>query len=264
MLKFLGTGILCGGLVTIGYLQKGVPVSIGDIALRLGFVNVLNTMGKSSDMLFCYIPLVIFHVLAGGSIYKHYCSGGFYYFSRCRNRFRWYIKETVMLYGMVNCFLAGMITGAILTSLAVSGMKPDFCIYEAAVYLFLTGLFLMETTLLMNLLSLLFGPHIGFAIPEAVCLLCMGLYLFSGDLLRQFGHAAFIESLCIRWNYAVQIHMGLILYDRIGIEYSGYLTETGMSVAQSFIYLLLVFMAVWFFGLALTGHKEILLVEERR
>ena len=115
-------------------------------------------------------PLLIFQIFFGVYIYHRFCSASVYYFSRCDNRIRWFIKESLRLYPYTVMYpfiiigVSVMMT-AIFHSVQVNSASLILLMYYLVIY----SLWLFIATVLINMIAIRFGNSaFGFAIVSGL------------------------------------------------------------------------------------------------
>ncbi len=133
-----------------------------------------------------FLPMLVFHIIFGTYIYKKFCSASVYYFSRTENRTKWYLKETLMLYGMVICYLITFVGTGMIVAMVKKGIKYDSeSIWIFLYYLIIYSLFLFSTTLAINLIAIKISSVIGFGVIEGCLLTGITLFVLLGDYVEK-------------------------------------------------------------------------------
>lgn len=131
---------------------------------------------------FQYIPIFAFQILFCTYIYKHFCSASIYFFSRNANRIYWYLKEVAKMYVSTIIFLITMCMSEIIFIRVFTTVNLDRgAIIMAVYYIAIYSLYLLATTLAINIMSILFGSNIGFTIVQAVILLSISIFFILGN-----------------------------------------------------------------------------------
>lgn len=170
--------------------------------------------------------VIVFHLLFGGHIARHFRYSCAYVFSRLKNRKAWFLKRVLELltYAAIYDFLyVGCI---LLVSMNAASQMPDrFLVLRAVLILFFSFLLLAITVLIVNLLSLRLGTASGLFVTESVIMGLIGLLTvtYRYPLLVYLNPVAFLNlfdqgggSALFSCIYDLLILIGIIL---IGIHY---------------------------------------------
>ena len=99
--KYIIFAVVFGLFYGIIYTGTVNEMLLSEIVLKLSFSEFALCGGNASyigKIMLCFFPSVIFQVISGIELYRHFCTGSVYYFSRCVNRKKWYLKEIIHLY----------------------------------------------------------------------------------------------------------------------------------------------------------------------
>lgn len=178
-LKFMICAAFFGilNLLTYNNLDNGVQV-----ILLWCFGNTKLLMAEAGNFMMFYFPALFFHVFFGTYIYKHFCSGAIYYFSRCENSSKWFFKECMKLYLYVAGYLCILISSSMICAVITSHIKIHNDIIPIFLYYFLIhSLFLFFTTLCINIVSIIISNSNGFIYIEGVILFCVATFFILGE-----------------------------------------------------------------------------------
>ena len=155
------------GIVYVGIgLMKIDNIKMSEILLANTMSGVEFYPQYISTFSFEYIPIFVFQILFATNIYKHFCSASIYFFSRNANRIKWYLKEVTNIYLNSIIFLTVI------------------CISEILFIYMFTSIYLLSTTLAINIVSILFGSNIGFAIVQGIVLLSVSIFFILGNYVK--------------------------------------------------------------------------------
>ncbi len=186
--KFLLFAVLWGVFSGFGISLRSDSVSFAFIILKFGFVGLGYSISSIATFVEWYFPLIMFQILWGTYIYRHFCSASVYYFSRCSQRRAWFLKEACYLYLYV---LAYLVTLLFVGTWAVGVSEPIHYDKEAlpllAYYLLIHSLWLYFTTLLINVLSIKFErSEGGFLVIGSLQVLCVAAFFTYQQLFERF------------------------------------------------------------------------------
>lgn len=177
-LKLFICASICAFVLTAG---KGTE-SISNLILAYGFESVQILAPYITEMTFWYMPLLLFQILYGTFIYRHFCTAGVYFFSRKNKRVRWFLIEAAKLYLYAFAYLLIMLLCSIgMMSVLKKTVYDRGTFLLAVYYLLIHSLFLFVTTLVINLLAILFSSLAAFVITEGICMLEIGFFVFQGE-----------------------------------------------------------------------------------
>lgn len=135
-----------------------------------------------------YLPLLIFQIFYGTYIYRHFYSASVYFFSSYCSRTLCFLKETGVLYLFGLAYLIVMIlSGAFITNFFTLAIADTASWLLACYYFLIHSLFLLITTLGINILAIVFTSNVGFIIIGGVSLFSMvsfemlGKYFITQD-----------------------------------------------------------------------------------
>ena len=157
--------ILCGALFAItGYWGEGV-IKLIEIVNVLAFGEFYIDASYIFFFLFRFFPLVLFQAILGKEIYTKFCVASVYFFSRQKDKTKWFIMENIKLYGKTVLYLMTLVTSC---TFFVS-LNSKIEIYKEGVillsyYLIIHSLWLFSMTLLINILSIVIGSSGAFGI----------------------------------------------------------------------------------------------------
>lgn len=110
-IKYILLGMAAGLFYGISFINETSADAVGlyDIIFKLSFGEFLlcNSNAAYYDKIFlCLAPMLVFQIVSGTEIYRHFCLCGVYYFSRCSKRDKWLLRETVRLlcFSVINSF----------------------------------------------------------------------------------------------------------------------------------------------------------------
>lgn len=187
-LRYLWIGVVCGILCIFGIWIHSDGCTLSQIILSKSFIYVEFEPSHITVVSREFIPLLLFQILYGSFIYRHFCSASVYFFSRKQDRTKWFLCESGKLYILTLEYLIVMlVTGSLLTALVVPVEFDESAILLAVYYLLIQSLFLFATTIGINICSIIFDNGIGFAIFAAIEMFGIAGYLMMGRILPEDG-----------------------------------------------------------------------------
>lgn len=172
--------ILFGIIYGFSISDNSQSSDIFEIINRLEFVEYDFDKIYVHLFLRWYFHIITFQILFGTYIYKHFCTASVYYFSRMNNRIIWFIRENIKL--CLICFMyISIITGiCCMAGGAFNNFRFDKnVLFILCYHLCIQSLWLFATTIMINVLSILFGSSISFSIIYSVqmtFLLCNSIF----------------------------------------------------------------------------------------
>ena len=154
--------IFCG--VFLGFpISGGEELSLFVVVNKLSFSEFVINTPYVHQLLIWYFPLILFQILWGTYIYKHFCTASVYYFSRLQKRRGWYLAEAGKLYLLSLLYLIVLV----LSTCMVAAVGDRFVIGDGDLfflvyYLVVHSSWLFAMTLLINLISIKVGSSGGF------------------------------------------------------------------------------------------------------
>lgn len=191
-LKYVVLGLSMGIFFSFIHVMDNNSITYSELILKISFSEYILTPNNASyfdKITLCLFPLIIFQVVAGMEIYRHYCIASVYYFSRCVNRMKWYFKElySLILYDLV--YLLFYILGHTILSSFYYNITYDLTSIKLIFYfVVIYSLWNFIFSLLINIASLFFRSNGGFAVS-------IGIQMFFVSL-----HIAFQERLYLIYD----------------------------------------------------------------
>lgn len=179
--KLLPVAAFVGFFCIMNCARNGTLHTFSDMILLFGFQNVSYHPYYIVEITYWFIPLLLFQILYGTCIYRHFCCASIYFFSRCCNRIEWFLKEVLLLYLAAVLYLMILVASGFFAALLFGPVKMDGLSWILlGYYLLIHSLFLLITTLLINLLSILFTSNVSFALVEGMNLSGMAAFCLTG------------------------------------------------------------------------------------
>lgn len=178
-LKFMICAVFFGILNLLAYSNLDNAIQV---ILLWCFGNTKLLMAEAGNFMIFYFPILFFHVFFGTYIYKHFCSGAIYYFSRCENISKWFFKECIKLYLYVTGYLCILISSSMICAIITSHIKIHTDVIPVFLYyLLIHSLFLFFTTLCINILSIIISNSNGFIYIEVIIFFCIATFFILGE-----------------------------------------------------------------------------------
>lgn len=177
--------VLFGIMYSLSFVDSKHTCDVFETINRLEFVEYDFDKIYMHSFLIWYFHIVAFQIVYGTYIYRRFCTASVYYFSRMNNRVRWFIKESIKLYLACIIYLFIIALLCCLSGSSFSGLWSDkstliiFC-YHICVQ----SLWLLATTLLVNVLSILFGSSISFSIIYFIQVAFLSLFAIFEKYFR--------------------------------------------------------------------------------
>lgn len=128
-----------------------------------------------------YMPLFFFQINFSTYIYKHFCSASVYFFSRNINRKKWFFIETLKIYMYAIVYLVV----SCLTQILLIGMFTRITVDREAIiiifyFIIIYSLYLLLTTISINIVSIMSNSSIGFIVMQGMLLLSSSIFFLMG------------------------------------------------------------------------------------
>ena len=161
------------------YFRYSNAPSVGDVLSEFdgGYWSNARGEGLISNYISLFVPFFMFVFVFSTYIYRHFCNSSVYVFSRCENRYKWFLKESAKLFiytaintltVLIGFFIMGLVTGR----LRYSTGDINILLW----YYFMYTLWAYQIVLMANIIAFYKGSTIGVAISMAIQLM-MGLFL---------------------------------------------------------------------------------------
>lgn len=187
-IKCILVSSLWGIFTCLTYLATNQELFFSDIVFKFSLPTIMINLVFIIEMSLRYFPFLIFQILFGTHIYKHFCSASVFYFSRCQNRAKWFLKEAISLYPLALLYslamvVAGLIVAGINNRIIYDRESFIILIY----YLLIHSLWLYSTTLLINILAIKLESSMAYTIVAGIQLTFLGLLLLWDETLPLHG-----------------------------------------------------------------------------
>ncbi|HAH19237.1 MAG TPA: hypothetical protein DCL29_09590 [Eubacterium sp.] len=186
-MKFVKT-IIIGIIVGIMVLISGINVTkmnVYQYILYISFTGIGMYKEYIGEFFYRYMPLLIFNIIYGIYIYRHFCCASVYFFSRKNNRIQWFVKEIMdlyihaLLYILMIC-MTGMMVIFIDDKCFMDYDELIILLYYVIIY----SLYLLVTTLAINIVAIVFNSTIGFISVQSVVFFMIAYMMNMGKKLE--------------------------------------------------------------------------------
>ncbi|SEN56665.1 hypothetical protein SAMN04488134_101372 [Amphibacillus marinus] len=170
--------------IGLGFIESFVfftmegTVNWSDIILHFGFSEIEIIFVYLIELSIRLLPIILFQAFFGTYIYQRFCSASVYYFSRCPNRIRWFLKEASKLYLLAFIYPFLMVLTTIVVVPFIKTIHFDHvAVLIFIYYLLIHSMWLFITTLMINVLSIKFDSGLGFVIVTGLQITSVTLML---------------------------------------------------------------------------------------
>lgn len=199
-LKCSIAALICGGFQALSFLSMKEHIHFSQIILTFSFYEVSFILVYLIELSLKLLPFFLFQVLFGTYIYRHFCTASIYYFTRCQNRVRWFLKESGKLYlfAMIYPFLM-VLSGTVVASITNQIVFDPESVYLFIYYLIIHSLWLFVTTLLVNIIAIKLDSSTGFIAIVALQMISVSTFLLwknvwsLNDAMHSAKHAFFLK-----------------------------------------------------------------------
>lgn len=191
--KLLAASVTAGGISGIIILSQNEITDFFDVINKLSFSEFVIDDTYISGFLLWYFPILLFQILWGTFIYRHFCTASVYCFSRVQNRVRWFFTEAAKLYVHIVIYLVLIVIFSSLPEYAAKGL--DFNTASAAAfvyYIVIHSLWLYLTTMMINIIAVRLESSAGF-IATVGLQACMLVYYVVLQYKLDFGEPEDME-----------------------------------------------------------------------
>ncbi len=219
-------GIAGGMAAMIWGSIPGKDMTAAEILLFQGFSWFNPNFAMILELSFQYVPFFLFQMLCARRMSDYFLTSGIFFFSRCTQREKWFIKECAKLAADAVLFVFFYFgTGIAVVSCTGNVIWDKAGVILAIYSLILFSEWLFFCSLLMNLAAIWKGEVAGFVISAAVQYLC----IFSFKLCERINEAETLNRpgwlyaalwgnpmshLIVRWHSSVfaEVSAGIDLY----------------------------------------------------
>ena len=228
------------------------PINLADIVLQLSFVGLQFKIPYLIDMSFRMIPFFTFQAIGGSLIYSHFCTASVYYFSRCVNRTKWFIQESISLFCVSIVYTISLLLPCSFILLLQKRFVIDYesvilCLYFIVLY----TVWLFCTTISVNIVSLKIKCISSYVVM-------IGLQLFLISLLALLDPEDMAElwllkmnpisHLVISWHSSKIIPLNMLI-NHLNLNY---------DLNVSLVFYLVLTVAIWMISLRIIKYHELL------
>ena len=224
--------------------------SCGDLPLSGSFSALIRFVTAM-------LPMIILEYYGGTLIYKRFCISSVYVFSRCSNRKKWMISETVILFiyllfaNVLSVFIAVSIS-AIRFSLLIDLL--GIYVLFGHVYIYSVWIFLICYSI--NVMSMYKGSALSFDVIMVIQFFLIGIIgiieplsgLVNKDILKVLIYFNPISHLIIGWHNDVEE----LIYNDNSL-FCGF-----ASIKGSILYISLLLIVFVIIGIRLIDNKEVI------
>lgn len=211
-------------------------------------------------------PLLIYEMIMGTEIYRHYCVAGIYDMIRRPHRKRWFVAEAFRLLGETFLFSALMIFCEVLFTFCL-GKLGKICWQDCYLFIMeivMIAFFVWIGCILINVLSMIWDSRYGFgivALMQMGCLTLLGMFGPEGVLsFETSGIDHGILSFMLKLNPVS--HIILNLHGSILEQGAEILLENpcfiNFSMLESLLYMMVLSAFVMIFGLVTVQKVELI------
>lgn len=246
----------------LGLHTVNSEVHFSDIIVALIFGKAEINMASQIRMMILSIPIVIFQILYGNHIYCRYCTASVYYFTRYKNRVKWYLGECCKLYIKSLMYVISFLIGSISCCMAMGKVNSDNAFFVLIMqFIFIFSLWLFVSTLAINLVSIIKSSYFAVAL---VCtmqsLAIIQLSIFDKTLSIDSGNKLNIilfktnpiAHLILFWHSSKNEYVNLFV-NGLGIPF---------SFTSTYIYFGVVGIIMVFLGVLLVKKKDIIVINQ--
>lgn len=183
-IKCITVSAMWGIFTSLTYLGTSGEFFFSDIIFQFSLPTITVNLIFVIEMSLRYFPFLIFQILFGTYIYKHFCSASVYYFSRCQNRVKWFLKEALSLYPLALLYILTMVViGVIIVGINNNIIFDKESFILLLYYLLIHSLWLYSTSLLINILAIKFESSLAYSIVAGIQLTFLGMLLLWDEVL---------------------------------------------------------------------------------
>lgn len=180
--KYFIFSAIWGSFSFLPNINSDEVLYFSDIINKFGFSEFYLHSTGLAVFLQWYLSILLFQVLFGTFIYRHFCSASVYYFSRCERRVRWFLKEAVSLYPFAILHLLIMVfSGTFVIGLTSSVRFDAGSFWLLGYYLAIHSLWLFLTTMLINIVAIKMRSGGAFVIASGIQIFLASIYAYWGE-----------------------------------------------------------------------------------
>lgn len=204
--------VMGGIMLAIGYVNPYTDIiSLSELILQLSGSRGDLALGFSMNELLSFvmrmIPDFIFEICFGTMIYQHLCTASVYVFSRYTKRLKWYFKEVLSLGALIITYQLVLV----ITVILITVLRYQIQLNMAGIILFLyhnilRGCWIFCMTLVINILSILFGSGFSFMGVMGLQIINITMLSLLNRIARMVDISLFERN--IKWNLLAHLVLG--------------------------------------------------------
>lgn len=153
----------------IAHIGMGTSDMTGFLICRMNYTYIVLNEANMLQLCMQMFPVIVFEIMFGVYLYRHFCTACVYYFSRQDNRIRWFVKECGRLLAYTFSYwifsaLLNIAAGVFVFHVPISGYDAEAIFYMVA----LPALYTFIFTLWVNVLSVILGGANAAAIMAGI------------------------------------------------------------------------------------------------
>lgn len=253
-------GLCCGVLLSFAYINPySNKLTLAELILQLSGSRGDLQLGLSLSELLTFniklVPCFLFELYMGTNLYRHFCTASVYIFSRNPNRTLWYLKECSVILAFSFIYQ----TVLIISSYSVACYRYNVVWNYSGfvlmlIHIALYGLWLFAITLLVNVVSLLLGSEISFAVILGGQAAMIALLAF----LKIFEYNYKLFSIAVNMNPISHLVVGWQSCDIEWLNNTVRPNEIALSLSFSFLYVFLISLVIFIIGGIIIQKRDII------
>lgn len=162
------------------HISSPITNMVGFLMQRMNYIGVYMNEAHMLNLCVQLFQVMVFEIVFGVYIYRHFCTACVYYFSRQDNRKKWFVKECVKLLGYSFSYFVFSALIYLAVGITVCHVPISVEHIEAIFYIIvLPALYTFVFTLWINVLSVVLGGANAFVFMAALQYLLTFLILLS-------------------------------------------------------------------------------------
>lgn len=258
--KYILWSFLWGILAFAHIIAKHAEIELigeGVISQSVGQIALESSKNIMPEMLVEWLIGLMFHVmfiiLFGTYIYRHFMVASIYVFSRCQNRTKWLLREIAGLFLFAFACYTAYVAGRTAVNMLAGRTFDKSFFFIVWMEISLNVLFLTVFSFLANLIAIYGGSRLGSCISCGL-LIC---FVMAFALVGENGLRG-IKLLLFRLNPTLYLILGWYKSDNVLLK--DYLNSDGMALYywQGIVYYLVLLLLLVAIAIYLIKNKDIL------
>ncbi|MFP3156469.1 hypothetical protein LQZ18_19030 [Lachnospiraceae bacterium ZAX-1] len=237
----LALAIACMKIISISSMSVEFEITLYEINM-LGLGNPYFIPGYMMLLITDLFPVFIIQFLEGIAIYRHFCTGSVYYFSRQESRRKWFLEECGKMAARIGIYFSIYLITSVMIPFLWFRPKASLEVFAALFYILAYYiLYTIFIAIWINIFSILFGSQMGLSIVYGIQLVFVAILLLFEHTVSLQGIGVWLlklnplANIILAWHSSNHILKGWIGAYPIEFDLNISILYLGLLVAVSLL-----------------------------